>query len=92
MLGGSARARRCAAWAAATARRASSRRVLAIGQCGLVSITADGNFFIVDRKKDMIIRGGYYVYPREIEEVLYEHPTGKIQKRDIVIPADLAAP
>ena len=34
----------------------------------------DGLFFIVDRKKDMIIRGGYNVYPREIEEVLYEHP------------------
>lgn len=32
-----------------------------------------GNYFIVDRKKDMIIRGGYNVYPREIEEVLYEH-------------------
>jgi long-chain acyl-CoA synthetase len=31
-------------------------------------------FFIVDRKKDMILRGGYNVYPREIEEVLYEHP------------------
>jgi long-chain acyl-CoA synthetase len=113
----------------------------------------DGYFYIVDRKKDLIIRGGYNVYPREIEEVLYEHPavaeaaviglphpalgeeigaavalkpgatisaeelrdhvrsqvaaykyprhvwivdslpkgpTGKIQKRDIVIPADLA--
>lgn len=34
----------------------------------------DGVFFIVDRKKDMILRGGYNVYPREIEEVLYEHP------------------
>src|SRR5260221_293019 len=34
----------------------------------------DGYFEIVDRKKDMIIRGGYNVYPREIEEVLYEHP------------------
>jgi long-chain acyl-CoA synthetase len=34
----------------------------------------DGYFFIVDRKKDMILRGGYNVYPREIEEVLYEHP------------------
>jgi long-chain acyl-CoA synthetase len=34
----------------------------------------DGYFFIVDRKKEMIIRGGYNVYPREIEEVLYEHP------------------
>ena len=34
----------------------------------------DGYFFIVDRKKEMIIRGGYNVYPREIEEVLHEHP------------------
>jgi long-chain acyl-CoA synthetase len=33
----------------------------------------DGFYFIVDRKKDMIIRGGYNVYPREIEEVLYGH-------------------
>jgi long-chain acyl-CoA synthetase len=31
-------------------------------------------FFIVDRKKELIIRGGYNVYPREVEEVLYEHP------------------
>jgi long-chain acyl-CoA synthetase len=35
---------------------------------------ADGRYYIVDRKKDMIIRGGYNVYPREIEEVIYEHP------------------
>src|SRR6059036_1206681 len=34
----------------------------------------DGYFVIVDRKKEMIIRGGYNVYPREIEEALYEHP------------------
>ena len=34
----------------------------------------DGYYFIVDRKKDMIIRGGFNVYPREIEEVLYAHP------------------
>ena len=34
----------------------------------------DQVYFIVDRKKDMILRGGYNVYPREIEEVLYEHP------------------
>jgi len=34
----------------------------------------DGFFFIVDRKKDMIIRGGFNVYSREVEEVLYEHP------------------
>ncbi|MGC9668668.1 long-chain-fatty-acid--CoA ligase [Planosporangium sp. 12N6] len=34
----------------------------------------DGYLFIVDRKKDLIIRGGFNVYPREVEEVLYEHP------------------
>jgi long-chain acyl-CoA synthetase len=34
----------------------------------------EGYFFVVDRKKDMIIRGGYNVYPREVEELLYEHP------------------
>ena len=33
----------------------------------------DGYFYIVDRKKDLIIRGGYNVYPREVEEALYEH-------------------
>jgi long-chain acyl-CoA synthetase len=38
--------------------------------CGI----EDGYFFIADRKKDLIIRGGYNVYPREVEEVLYEHP------------------
>jgi long-chain acyl-CoA synthetase len=35
---------------------------------------ADGFFFIVDRKKDLIIRGGMNIYPREVEEVLYSHP------------------
>jgi long-chain acyl-CoA synthetase len=35
---------------------------------------AEGYYFIVDRKKDMIIRGGFNVYPREVEEVLYAHP------------------
>jgi long-chain acyl-CoA synthetase len=35
---------------------------------------ADGWYYIVDRSKDMIIRGGYNVYPREIEEVLMSHP------------------
>jgi len=34
----------------------------------------DGYYYIVDRKKDMIICGGYNIYPREIEEVLYTHP------------------
>jgi len=40
----------------------------------LARVDEDGYFYIVDRKKDLIIRGGYNVYPREIEEVLYEHP------------------
>ena len=44
----------------------------ATGDVGTVD--ADGYYTIVDRKKDMIIRGGYNVYPREIEEVLYGHP------------------
>ena len=35
---------------------------------------ADGFFYIVDRKTDMIIRGGENIYPREIDEVLYQHP------------------
>jgi len=34
---------------------------------------SDGYYFVVDRKKDMIIRGGFKVYPREVEEVLYAH-------------------
>jgi long-chain acyl-CoA synthetase len=40
----------------------------------VATVDEDGYFFIVDRKKDLIIRGGYNVYPREIEEVIYEHP------------------
>jgi long-chain acyl-CoA synthetase len=37
-------------------------------------VDEDGFFFIVDRMKELIIRGGYNVYPREVEEVLYTHP------------------
>ena len=40
----------------------------------MATVDDDGFYFIVDRKKELIIRGGYNVYPREIEEVLYEHP------------------
>jgi long-chain acyl-CoA synthetase len=40
----------------------------------MAKVDEEGYFFIVDRKKEMILRGGYNVYPREIEEVLYEHP------------------
>ncbi|WP_216828874.1 long-chain-fatty-acid--CoA ligase [Alkalihalobacterium elongatum] len=42
----------------------------------------DGYFYVVDRKKDMIIAGGFNIYPREIEEVLYEHE--KIQEAVVI--------
>jgi long-chain acyl-CoA synthetase len=40
----------------------------------IAKVDEDGYFFIVDRKKELVIRGGFNIYPREIEEVLYEHP------------------
>ncbi|MFZ5448821.1 MAG: long-chain-fatty-acid--CoA ligase [Thermodesulfobacteriota bacterium] len=40
----------------------------------LARMDEDGYFYIVERKKDMIIAGGYKIYPREVEEVLYQHP------------------
>ncbi|HET6507610.1 MAG TPA: long-chain fatty acid--CoA ligase [Baekduia sp.] len=46
-----------------------------------------GRFFIVDRKKDLIIRGGYNVYPREVEEVLYEHPAVR-EAAVVAVPDD----
>ena len=53
----------------------------------LARVDEDGYFFIVDRKKDMVLRGGYNVYPREVEEVLYEHPA--VQEAAVVgIPDD----
>ncbi len=56
---------------------------LATGDLG--SMDADGDVRIVDRMKDLIIRGGYNVYPREVEEVLYTHP-------DIVETAVIGVP
>jgi long-chain acyl-CoA synthetase len=46
----------------------------------------DGYFYIVDRKKDMIIAGGYNIYPREVEEVLFECP--KIKEAAVIGVAD----
>jgi long-chain acyl-CoA synthetase len=57
----------------ATAEAIDDQGWLYTGDIGRVD--KDGRYYIVDRKKDLIIRGGYNVYPREIEEVLYEHPT-----------------
>ncbi len=54
----------------------------------MAKVDEDGYFFIVDRKKDLIIRGGYNVYPREVEEVLYEHPA--IQEAAVVAVPDEA--
>jgi hypothetical protein len=53
----------------------------------MARVDEDGYFFIVDRKKDLIIRGGYNVYPREVEEILYEHPA--VQEAAVVgVPDD----
>jgi long-chain acyl-CoA synthetase len=41
---------------------------------GVAKMDADGYFYIVDRAKDVIIRGGMNIYPREIEEILHHHP------------------
>jgi long-chain acyl-CoA synthetase len=43
---------------------------------------ADGYYYVVDRKKDMIIAGGYNIYPREVEEVLFEFP--KIKEATVI--------
>ncbi|HWE33466.1 MAG TPA: long-chain fatty acid--CoA ligase [Solirubrobacteraceae bacterium] len=53
----------------------------------MAKVDEDGYFYIVDRKKDLIIRGGYNVYPREIEEVLYEHPDVR-EAAVVAIPDD----
>jgi long-chain acyl-CoA synthetase len=48
----------------------------------IAKMDEDGFFYIVDRKKDMIIAGGFNVYPREVEEVLFEHP--KIKEAAVI--------
>jgi long-chain acyl-CoA synthetase len=58
--------------AQATAEAIDAGGWLATGDVGYVD--HEGYLFLVDRKKELIIRGGYNVYPREVEEVLYEHP------------------
>jgi long-chain acyl-CoA synthetase len=55
----------------------------------------DGYLFLVDRKKDMVIVGGYNVYPREVDEVLFNHPkireAATVGKRDARLGEVLAA-
>jgi long-chain acyl-CoA synthetase len=48
----------------------------------IAKMDADGYFYIVDRKKDMIISSGFNVYPRDIEEVFFEHP--KVQEATVI--------
>jgi long-chain acyl-CoA synthetase len=56
----------------ATAEAIDADGWLATGDLGYLD--DDGYLFLVDRKKELIIRGGYSVYPREVEEALYAHP------------------
>src|SRR5206468_6256467 len=56
----------------ATAEAIDADGWLATGDIG--RLDEDGYLFLVDRKKELVIRGGYNVYPREVEEVLYAHP------------------
>ncbi len=56
----------------ATAAVLSADRWFRTGDMGRTD--EDGYFYVVDRKKDLVIRGGFNIYPREVEEVLYEHP------------------
>jgi long-chain acyl-CoA synthetase len=48
-------------------------RWLATGDIG--QLDEDGHLFLLDRKKDVILRGGYSVYPRQVEEALHQHPS-----------------
>jgi long-chain acyl-CoA synthetase len=58
-------------------------------------LDADGFLYIVERKKDLIIRGGFNIYPREVEEVLYAHPAvaeaAVVGIRDAVMGEDVLA-
>lgn len=68
----------------ATAEIMTTNGWLRTGDIGLKD--ADGYFWIKDRKKEMIIRGGENIYPREIEEVLYTHPN--IQEAAVIGVSD----
>ena len=48
----------------------------------IATMDDDGFFYIVDRKKDMIISGGYNIYPRDVEEIYFEHP--KVQEATVI--------
>ncbi len=53
----------------------------------ICTMDEEGYFYVVDRKKDMILSGGFNVYPREVEEVLYKHP--KIKEAVVIgVPSE----
>ncbi|HUF94331.1 MAG TPA: long-chain fatty acid--CoA ligase [Candidatus Limnocylindria bacterium] len=58
-------------------------------------LDADGFLYIVERKKDLIIRGGFNIYPREVEEVLYAHPAiaeaAVVGRRDALMGEEVVA-
>ena len=71
---------------AATNEAISPEGWLATGDLGYLD--EDGYLFLVDRKKELIIRGGYNVYPREVEEVLYAH-ADILEAAVVGVPNDL---
>ena len=70
----------------ATAKAVGGEGWLSTGDLGYLD--EDGDLFLVDRKNEMIIRGGYNVYPREVEEVLYEHP-GVLEAAVVGVPDEM---
>ena len=58
-------------------------------------LDGDGFLYVVERKKDLIIRGGFNVYPREVEEVLYAHPAvaeaALVGRRDLLMGEEVCA-
>ena len=51
----------------------------------------DGYLWIVDRKKDLIIRGGFNVFPRDVEDVLLQHPAGVVSRPDQRLGEEIVA-
>jgi long-chain acyl-CoA synthetase len=67
----------------ATAAAIDAEGWLSTGDLGYLD--EEGDLFLVDRKKELIIRGGYNVYPREVEEALYAHP-GVLEAAVVGVP------